>query len=122
MRECFLCGKNGCSDPLDRHHIFGGGLRKKSEKYGLVVDLCHHECHQFGPRAAHQCAETRDELHRYGQKKAMREQGWSVDEFVRQFGKNYLDEDELRELEEETGAEPEQYGAFFILDAAALPY
>ena len=98
-----------------------GDMRVICSSAGAGVDLGL-KCHQFGPRAAHQCAETRDELHRYGQKKAMREQGWSVDEFVRQFGKNYLDEDELRELEEETGAEPEQYGAFFILDAAALPY
>lgn len=30
---------------------------------------------------------------RYGQEKAMREQGWTVDEFIREFGKNYLEED-----------------------------
>lgn len=43
MRSCFLCGRNGSQDPLDRHHCFKGSLRKKSEQYGLVVDLCHHE-------------------------------------------------------------------------------
>lgn len=62
-----------------------------------MVDLCHHRCHEYGPKAAHQSEQTMDELHRWGQKKAMLEQGWSVDEFVRQFGKNYLSEDELRE-------------------------
>ena len=51
----------------------------------------------------------------------MLEQGWSVDEFVRQFGKNYLSEDELRELEEE-GIEPERYGSFAICDDGLLPY
>ncbi|MGN0474409.1 MAG: hypothetical protein ACI4IJ_04900 [Acutalibacteraceae bacterium] len=56
-----------------------------------------------------------DELHRWGQRKAMIEQGWSVDEFVRQFGKNYLSEDELRELEAE-GIEPERYGSFCVSD------
>ena len=30
-------------------------------------------------------------LHRYGQKKAMREQGWTADEFCQIFGKNYLE-------------------------------
>lgn len=120
-RQCFICGRNGCADPLDRHHVFGGGLRKKSERYGLVVDLCHHRCHEYGEAAAHQNEQTMDKLHRWGQRKAMIEQGWSVDEFVRQFGKNYLSEDELRELETE-GIEPERYGSFAICDDAELPY
>ena len=77
-------------DPLDRHHIFGGVNRDKSEKYGLVVDLCHHECHIFGKNAAHRSADTRLFLRRYGQRKAMAEQGWTREEFVDEFGKNYL--------------------------------
>lgn len=52
-RNCWLCGRNGTADPLDKHHIFGGAYRKKSEKYGLCVDLCHHDCHIFGEGAAH---------------------------------------------------------------------
>ena len=43
-RECFLCGRNGADDPLDKHHIFGGAYRKKSERYGLTVYLCHDRC------------------------------------------------------------------------------
>lgn len=120
MRECFLCGKNGSSDPLDRHHVFGGGLRKKSEKYGLVVDLCHHECHEYGRKAAHQCAETRDYLQRWAQKKVMQEQGWTLDRFVLEFGKNYLSEEELAQLDEAERDEPK--GVFCILGAALLPY
>lgn len=42
-RSCWLCGRNGTAEPLDKHHIFGGAYRKKSEKYGLTVYLCH-EC------------------------------------------------------------------------------
>ena len=90
MRQCFLCGANGSADPLDRHHIFGGAYRKKSEKYGLVVDLCHDRCHIFGGYAVHQNAKTMLQLKRYGQLKAMREQGWTEDEFRREFGKSYL--------------------------------
>lgn len=90
MRKCWLCGKNGNGDPLDRHHIFGGANRKKSEKYGLVVDLCHHECHIFGKNAAHQNAETMQKLHEYGQKKAMEENNWTIPDFIREFDRNYL--------------------------------
>ena len=90
MKQCFLCGANGNGDPLDRHHIFGGAMRKKSEKYGLVVYLCHNRCHIFGKNAAHQNASVMQRLHEYGQKKAMEEQGWTEDEFRQHFGKNYL--------------------------------
>lgn len=98
-RVCFLCGRNGCGDPLDRHHIFGGGLRKKSEKYGLVVDLCHSRCHEHGPKSAHQNREVSEELKKWGQRKAMLDQGWSLEEFIIEFGKNHLTDEELEEME-----------------------
>ena len=92
--RCAVCGRNGTADPLDKHHIFGGALRKKSEKYDLTVYLCHSRCHEFGPRAAHRCRETAQLLHEYGQRKAMAEQGWTTEEFVLEFGKNYLPAEE----------------------------
>lgn len=97
---CFLCGRDGTEDPLDFHHIFGGNAvdRKKCERYDLKVRLCHGRCHIFGPEAAHNCAETMRTLRRYGQRKAMIEQGWTVDEFRFHFGKNYLDDEELEEI------------------------
>jgi len=94
MRYCFLCGRNGAADPLDHHHIFGGPYRKKSEKLGLVVLLCHHRCHIFGPEAVHNNADSMQRVHEYGQRKAMREQGWTVEQFIREFGRNYLDADD----------------------------
>ena len=93
-RECWLCGKNGCADPLDRHHIFGGAYRSKSEQYGLWVYLCHHSCHENGREAVHRCRETAEQLHRYGEALAMMENGWDIGDFRREFGCNYLDEDE----------------------------
>lgn len=90
MHECWLCGANGSQDHLDRHHIFGGPFRKKSEKYGLVVYLCHKKCHIFGPNAAHQNKSTMDQLHKYGQRRAMLENGWTVEDFIKEFGRNYL--------------------------------
>ena len=71
-------------------HIFGGANRKLSEKYGLVVWLCGERCHRIGIFSAHQSGEVADFLHRYGQRKAMAEQGWTADEFKEIFGKNYL--------------------------------
>lgn len=88
MRKCFLCGRTW---NLDAHHIFGGPFRKKSEKYGLVVDLCHDTCHIFGPNSVHQNREVMLEVKRYGQRKAMQENGWSTEDFIREFGKNYLE-------------------------------
>lgn len=90
MRRCWLCGRNGSIDPLDRHHIFGAANRKKSEKYGLVVYLCHDRCHIFGKNAVHQNAETMQILHEYGQKKYMQEHNATIEEFRKEFGKNYL--------------------------------
>lgn len=90
MNECFLCGKNGWSDKLDRHHIFNKHNRNKSEKYGLVVYLCHNECHIFGKNAVHNNRDVDLKLKQYGQQKAMEEQGWSKEDFIKVFGKNYL--------------------------------
>ncbi len=90
MNECFLCGKNGWADKLDRHHIFNKHNRNKSEKYGLVVYLCHNECHIFGKNAVHNNRDVDLKLKQYGQRKAMEEQGWTTEDFIRIFGKNYL--------------------------------
>lgn len=90
MRTCFLCGKNGSSDPLEKHHVFGAANRRKSEKYGLIVDLCGEECHRNGKQSAHKCKETADYLHRWGQLKWMEEQGKTAEDFRREFGRSYL--------------------------------
>ena len=93
MKECFLCGQNGSGERLERHHIFGGVNRPKSEKYGLVVYLCGESCHRTGEYSAHRNADVAAYLHRYGQEKAMKEQGWTAEQFRNVFGKNYLQEE-----------------------------
>lgn len=90
FKECFICRRNGRGDRLERHHIFGGAKRNLSEKYGLVVYLCGERCHRTGEFSAHQNKLVADYLHKYGQRKAMQEQGWTVEEFIAIFGKNYL--------------------------------
>lgn len=90
-RRCFICQRNRHAGGLERHHIFQGrGRRQLSEKYGLVVYLCHY-CHNEKPFGVHHNKQTAALLHRYGQEKAMREQGWTKEEFIAIFGKNYLD-------------------------------
>lgn len=89
-RKCFLCGRNGNGDPLDRHHGFFGSYRKNAEKYDLCVYLCHFRCHIFGPESAHQNRETDLKIKRYLQEKIMMEQGWTTKDFIREFGRNYL--------------------------------
>lgn len=87
--QCWLCGKSG---PTERHHIFGGALRQKSERYGLVLDLCH-DCHNEPPDGVHFNAANMQFVRREGQRMAMRENGWDVEDFRREFYKNYLDEE-----------------------------
>lgn len=85
--RCFRCGVEGM---MAHHHLIPGKPgRQLSEKYGLVVALCP-KCHEFihgneitGVKALHR-------LRRYGQLKAMEEQGWTEDEFRSVFGKSYL--------------------------------
>lgn len=96
-RACHICGRNGSADPLDKHHIFGGAYRSKSEKYGLCVYLCHHDCHIFGEGAVHRNKEVMQALHEYGQRRAMEENGWTIEEFRLEFGKSYISEYEPEE-------------------------
>lgn len=90
-KACWLCGANGASDPLDRHHIFGGPFRKKSERFDLCVFLCHFRCHIFEREAVHNNAHNMLLLKQHGQRIAMERFGWSVAEFMREFGRNYID-------------------------------
>lgn len=88
MRKCFLCGRNGSGDRLERHHIFGGACRPLSEKYGLVVYLCGERCHRNGEYSAHRNAEVMAYLHRYGQRKFEEEN--KNQNFREIFGRSYL--------------------------------
>lgn len=85
--QCFLCG---CYGPLEWHHVFGGANRKNSEKYGLVVPLCH-RCHNEPPDGVHFNRRKMDELRARGQRAF--ESISSHDEFMKIFGENYIDED-----------------------------
>lgn len=85
--ECYLCGKWAS---LERHHVFYGiGLRKQSEKYGAVVNLCH-DCHNEPPGGVHFDQEIDVWLKGVFQKKLMALYDWTTDDFISRFGRNYL--------------------------------
>lgn len=89
--RCYLCGGPAYyNDPLDKHHVFGGAFRKKSEKYGLTVWIHHEKCHIFGENAVHKNASVDHSLKSEVQDKAMKHYGWSFKEWIEIFGRNYI--------------------------------
>lgn len=89
--HCFLCGMNENLEPIAEHHVFfGAGRRKLSEKYGLKVYLHNNKCHIFGKNSVHQNAGVDRAVKAAVQKIAMRKYGWTVEQFISIFGKNYL--------------------------------
>lgn len=84
--RCFFCDSNIW---LEWHHIFGAALKKKSEKYGLMVRLCHY-CHNEQPYGVHQNREQRRHLQAIAQKIAMEKFNWNTEDFTVEFYKNYL--------------------------------
>ena len=84
--RCFICHSRQW---LEWHHIFGAALKKKSEKYGLMVRLCHY-CHNEPPNGVHQNKEVRLKLQAFAQKRAMETYDWDVERFIKEFYKNYL--------------------------------
>ena len=91
--RCYLCGEPAeLYDPLAEHHIFGGALRKKSGKYGLTVYIHNIKCHIYGQNAVHRNGRVNRALQAEGQRAAMERYGWSVEDFRREFYKNYIEE------------------------------
>lgn len=87
--SCFLCGRNGSTDHLEKHHIFGASNRKHSEEDGLYVFLCGERCHRNGKASAHRSGYVMNTLHSLGQKAYEREIG-TREEFVERYGRNYI--------------------------------
>lgn len=86
MTRCFLCGRR--DRKLDRHEVFSGSYRQKSKATGMWVMLCHSDCHE-GRNGVHQNPARAHELRQLGQM-ALMENGWTVEDVRREFGKNYL--------------------------------
>lgn len=85
LSVCYRCGHN--YGKLDRHEVFGASNRQKSKAYGLWVMLCHDSCHLHG---VHKEASEGLRLKRKAQQIAMEHYGWTTEDFIKLFGKNYI--------------------------------
>lgn len=81
---CFFCGR---FDWIERHHIMHGPHRKKSEKYGLTVYLCHY-CHNEPPEGVHHNGKRDLILKQIAQTEFDKIHGGGA--FFKEFGKNYI--------------------------------
>lgn len=86
-KECYI---TGTPYNLHEHHIFEGrGIRQLSEKYGLKVWL-RADWHNMSNYGVHFNKELDLSLKQMAQKKAMEHYGWSTEDFIKIFGRNYL--------------------------------
>jgi len=83
--ECFICKSTYC---LQTHHIMNGANKKSSEKYGLLVKVCPN-CHTLAPNSIHRDSNLLRKLKQIGQEHF--EESDTREEFMRIFGRNYLD-------------------------------
>ncbi|MCK9576704.1 MAG: hypothetical protein M0R51_12345 [Clostridia bacterium] len=74
---------------LVRHEIFFGPFRQKSIRLGLVVFLTP-EMHNMGNFSVHNFRGNDLILKRAGQQAAMDYYRWNTQQFINEFGKNYL--------------------------------
>lgn len=84
--HCFICQRQ---TELEEHHIFFGSNRKLSEQYGLKVPLCYE--HHRGTNGVHgkNGKQLNEKLKRIAQTRF--EENHTREEFIKIFGKNYLD-------------------------------
>lgn len=85
-KECFVCGT---TQNLHDHHVFFGARRKLAEKRGLKVFLCVRH-HTGSNEAVHNNRVLDLSLKRMAQKYYEEHYGTRED-FIGEFGKNYLD-------------------------------
>lgn len=84
--RCYLCGNR--AGKLDRHEPCQGRNRRISKAYGMWVALCHRPCHL---EIAHGDKAVADMLKQRAQIAAMNTYGWTKEEFIKRFGRNYCD-------------------------------
>ena len=74
---------------LDKHHVFGGANRKKSESMGLWIYV-RADLHKISADSIHQDAELNKSIKKWAQRKCMEHYDMTVEDFIREFGKNYI--------------------------------
>lgn len=87
--QCLVCGR---TTNLHRHHIFfGSANRAISELYGCWCYLCprHHNASNYGVHLNHKLDL---QLKQRAQRAWMEKYDGGVEDFIKAFGRNYLDE------------------------------
>ena len=84
---CYICKRFG---QTEEHHIFRGKNRKRADADGLKVYLCHF-CHNEPPNGVHYNKRRNTQLKQIGQRTWMATYNKTVDDFIRAYGRNYLD-------------------------------
>lgn len=72
-----------------RHEIFGGANRQISIKTGLIIFLTP-KMHNMSNQGIHFNSEFMEYTHKIGQKAYMEHYNKTTEEFIKEFGKNYL--------------------------------
>lgn len=82
-KACFICQSN----VTVRHEIFHASLRQKSKAYGLWINVCpiHHQ-------QIHENADLDRAFKKVAQTNAMKHYGWTTEEFIQRFYKNYKED------------------------------
>lgn len=84
MDHCYYTG----SSYVERHHIFGGANRTRSEKYGFVIPL-RPDLHPNGTQAGQAAKIVDTRLKQMAQEYFEKNHGTRAD-FIKEFGKSYL--------------------------------
>lgn len=84
--ECFFCKSTRW---LEWHHIFNASNKKHSEKYGMMIRVCHW-CHNEPPLGIHHNKGARRRLQRLAQTRF--ENVFRDLNFIEIFGRNYKGE------------------------------
>lgn len=74
--------------PVERHHVFGGPYRKKSEKYKFIAPL-RPDLHPNGVFAGPHAKQVDIHLKKMAQEYYEKNYG-TREEFMEEFGRNYL--------------------------------
>lgn len=85
LDRCFLCQSRRW---IEIHHVFGGANRKNSDKYGLVVPLCHY-CHNEPKTGVHHNEKKRLKLQARAQR--VFESIEDHSKFMDVFGRDYIE-------------------------------
>lgn len=83
FQECEICGMITWCEP---HHVFAGTARRTSDEVGAVAyccRACHDNIHAFPARYRWLQEQT--------QRRVMQEQGWSLEDWMARFYKNYIE-------------------------------